>query len=276
MKQSKSITALLIICGITATVSFSIVGTVLVTDYFNRNNPPVDTSKESVTTKYTGNYWQSVLDDFEKEQAKTSTTKRTTTTLTTTTAATTAKKTTMTKKTTNKTTAATIKTTKATTTTKTTKATTTKTKEAIKTTRLATAAEKEEIYRHVSSEVMATYEEYKAVRLARIAEIDAAMSPLQSQASALYVKYMQDTRQLAIRCEAIGMSTNSGYYNKQVKALENQYNLDLAPISEKISDLREEKEVIQSALAESESQLDIVIQAKYETAVEEFQKQTLS
>lgn len=274
MKINKVTFGLLVASAVLSGIAVIVLCSVLVTDYFNRNNPPVDVSKESVTTKYTGNYWQSKLAELENEQAKTSTTKKTTTTLTTTTAATTAKKTTTTKNATTTTNKITSKTTD--TTFKTTKATTTKTTSAIKTTRIATAAEKEEIYRSVLAEVMALYEDYKAVRLARIAEIDADISPLQSQASALYTKYMQDIRQLANRCEAMGMSTNSGYYKGQAEAIENQYKADLAPISKKIADLREEKEVIQSALAESESQLDIVIQAEYETAVEEFQKQTLS
>ena len=261
----------LVIIGLLALFSVVAFCAVLVVDNYQQNDSDdisLSSTAGGVSKSTTANYWaqqMSKLESMQAEQAKTSTT-------------TTAKKTTTTQRSwfTAKTSRSTLPSRSTSATEQTTRATTTTTThKASKTTRLATAAEKEAIYRSVSAEVTELYEDYKAVRQERIAEIDAEIAPLQARASALYTQYMQDKRQLATRCEAMGMSTSSGYYKAQAEALTNQYQTNLAPISEQIAELKDEKEIIQSALTESEGQLEAVIQAEYLAAVEEFQQSTL-
>lgn len=144
-----------------------------------------------------------------------------------------------------------------------------------KTTRTATQTELDMLYGMAYNKVMADYYKYQIEQRAYIAEIEAETAELKKQASDLYVDYKQKESALKERYASMNL-LNSGAYKAAVKNLETQYKSNLAPISKEIDGLEEELTQAKADYAESEKQLDDIIQSEYLSAVEEFQQKTLS
>lgn len=217
-------------------------------------------------------YWGSRLSQLLAEQSKKSTkaqttgkTSRVTTTANGVTSAR-SKKTTLYVATTQKTT----------TTTSTTKKTTAATTTVLKTTRTATQEELKTLYDMAYYKVMSLYYQYQIDQRAYIADLETNIDNLRDRASDLYVQYMQDKKQLPLKFEAMGLSTNSGAYKAALEKLELQYKADLAPIEERIDELEVVLEQAKEDYALSANEAEELIRAEYLAAVEDFQQKTLS
>lgn len=221
------------------------------------SNPAVGQSEGT-----TGNYWAQKISQLEAEQAKTSTTKWTMSTEQTTTT-TTAEKPTTTKR--SWFTFASQSTTSSRSTSTTKRSTTTTTTTMYKPTITMSQEIKDMIYNMVYQQKMLEYNsrlrEQQALKN-RVTQIENRIANLRNQASNLYVQYQTDLRQLAIKCEAMGMSTNSGYYKGQADSLESQYKANLAPISAEIDELEEE-------LAEAEKEVGATIEEPTQAEIQE-------
>ena len=153
------------------------------------------------------------------------------------------------------------------------------TKAAGKTTRTLTQSEKDMVYGIVYNAMMKEYNDKlleQQKQQDQIAKLKNEIAGLQKQASNLYVQYQSNLQQLTTRCEAMGMSTTSGYYKAQKESLETQYKSNLSPISEKIDKLQKQVKDAEATLETVKEPTKEEIWQAYLVELEKYQLRTLS
>ena len=153
------------------------------------------------------------------------------------------------------------------------------TKVAGKTTRTLTQSEKDMVYGIVYNKMLKEYNDKlieQQNRQKQITSLKNEIAGLQGQASDLYVQYQNNLKQLKTKCDAMGMSTNSGYYKAQKESLEAQYKNGLAPISEKIDKLQKQVKDAEAALETIKEPTKDEIWQAYLYELEMYQLNTLS
>ncbi len=253
--------ALLIVSGILGLLAFVATFTVLIVDMVEM--PTVDTTQSTSTTQTTDaatdDYWGQRLSELLGQPATAGAT--TTTTAKKTTTTTTKERTWFTAYTGS----VTLPSKHTTSTRRETTAT------ARKTTRTLTQSEKDMVYRNVSAIVIEWYNQYRAIQLEYIADIDAKIATQEAQKQAIEEQCEKDIEALYERFkhEFIPIATMEA-------SLYNAYRNNIASIDRTISEFEDEKKKAQEEMAETESNLEAIIQAKYLETVEELQQSTLS
>ena len=260
---------LLIAAGALALIAVTAFCTVLIIGGGeNPSAPPVSVPTSGTTTINANDYWGQRLSEL---QAGKSTTRATGATTTGENPTTSAKKQTTTTTEQSWFTAYTGSVTAPSWTTTTTNRTTETKATAGKTTRTLTQAERDMVYSGVYDIVMDEYARYRAIQLEYIAELDGKIAEQEAQKQAIDAQYEKDIEALYERFEHEFFPIASAE-----ASLRNTYQNNIASINRTISELKAEKRSAQSALTQSEKELDSVIQAKYYEAIEELQQSTLS
>lgn len=244
MKQSKKTIVLSIVCAVLAVCAISLILSSLLIEHVPNQTETTTSKRLSTTSTTAGKTTGRLLQD--KTAGEITTTKRIWLT------AYTGRRTTTQRET-----------------TKATKPTTTTTVR--KTTRTATGQEKQTIYDYVYYKNIAALAEYER----NISRLETEISDLQKQASSLYSDYKQQELALKERYASMGM-LNSGAYKNAVDNLYRQYTTNLATISEKLADLKEEREQAEENYKLLEQQTEEKIYTEFAEELEKFQQSTLS